>query len=456
METDVDTICAISTPHGEGGIGIIRISGSKAHDILKRLFITKSNKKVFYTHKLYLGYIINPFTKKEIDEVFAVYMRAPKTYTKEDVVEIYSHGGLAVQQKIISCIIKCGARLAEPGEFTKRAFLNGRIDLLQAESVLDIIQSETDAELESAITHLKGILSHKINTIKDNLKNALVEIEALIDFSDEDIHIEQQDIIIKLNEAKNALDLIIDSYYEGRAIKSGFQVLILGRANVGKSSLLNALLLEDKAIVTPIPGTTRDIIEDTIHIKGIKIKIIDTAGIRKPENIVEDMGIERAIQKINEADLILWVLDGSEAYKDDDEDVFNSIKNKNIIAVINKTDLPKILDAEIIKGKTSKIIEISALNNSGIDKLKVFIYKNLMVKKKKRQPVLVTNMRHRDALEKALVYVGRAVDILIASEPLEFAAFELNDALYHLGLITGETCSDDILNSIFERFCIGK
>lgn len=456
METDVDTICAISTPHGEGGIGIIRISGGKANNIFKRLFKSNRNKKVFYSHRLYLGYIINPLNKKEMDEVFAVFMQAPKTYTKEDVVEIYSHGGLAVQQGILSCVLQCGARLAEPGEFTKRAFLNGRIDLLQAESVLDIIQSETEIELESALTHLKGILSQRINSIKNNIKNALVEIEAQIDFSDEDIIINQQDLIIKLNKAKKDLDAIIDSYCEGRAIKSGFQVLILGRANVGKSSLLNALLLEDKAIVTPIPGTTRDIIEDTIHIKGIKIKLMDTAGIRKPENVVEDLGMERAMQKINEADLILWVLDGSQVYADEDEMVFNVIKNKNIIAVINKTDLQGVLDERIIKTRALKKIEISALNNTGIEKLREIIYKNLMGSTGKRQPVLITNIRHKDALERSRDDILRALDNLINSEPLEFTAFELNDALYNLGLITGESCSDDILNTIFERFCIGK
>jgi len=457
MKTDGDTICAISTPQGEGGIGIIRISGNNALSILKKIFKTKGNKKGFSSHRLYLGYIIDPKKKKVIDEVFAVFMAGPKTYTREDVVEIYSHAGYAVQKGILSCVIESGARIAEPGEFTKRAFLNGRIDLLQAESVLDIIKSETDAELETAVNQLKGLLSQKLNRIKENIKDALVDIETQIDFSDEDIFVEQKEVLKRLKNVKKDLDIIIESYYEGRAIKSGFNVLILGRTNVGKSSLLNALVMEDKAIVTPIPGTTRDIIEDIIHIKGVKMKLLDTAGIRKPQSIVEDLGIERARQKIEEADIILWILDGSTEYIDEDEEVYRSIKDKNIIAVINKIDLPERIDKEILKQKKiNTVVEISALKNIGLEELKDMVYKNLMGKTKKRQPVLITNLRHKEALIKTRDAITKAMENMINDEPLEFVSFELNDALYHLGLITGETCPEDILNTIFEKFCIGK
>ena len=457
MKTDGDTICAISTPQGEGGIGIIRISGNNALSILKKIFKTKGNKKGFSSHRLYLGYIIDPKKKKVIDEVFAVFMAGPKTYTREDVVEIYSHAGYAVQKGILSCVIESGARIAEPGEFTKRAFLNGRIDLLQAESVLDIIKSETDAELETAVNQLKGLLSQKLNRIKENIKDALVDIETQIDFSDEDIFVEQKEVLKRLKNVKKDLDIIIESYYEGRAIKSGFNVLILGRTNVGKSSLLNALVMEDKAIVTPIPGTTRDIIEDIIHIKGVKMKLLDTAGIRKPQSIVEDLGIERARQKIEEADIILWILDGSTEYTDEDEEVYRSIKDKNIIAVINKIDLPERIDKEILKQKKiNTVVEISALKNIGLEELKDMVYKNLMGKTKKRQPVLITNLRHKEALIKTRDAITKAMENMINDEPLEFVSFELNDALYHLGLITGETCPEDILNTIFEKFCIGK
>ncbi|MCX7966141.1 MAG: tRNA uridine-5-carboxymethylaminomethyl(34) synthesis GTPase MnmE [Syntrophorhabdaceae bacterium] len=457
MGTDDDTICAISTPPGEGGIGIIRVSGGHALSILKKIFKPKGNKRVFYSHRLYLGYIIDPEKKKTIDEVFAVFMAKPKTYTREDVVEIYSHAGYAVQKGILSCIIKSGARLAEPGEFTRRAFLNGRIDLLQAESVLDIIKSETEEELETAINHLKGGLSHKLNLIKNSIKDVLVEVETQIDFSDEEIFIDQQEILKNLKNIKKEIEAIIDSYYEGRAIKSGFNVLILGRTNVGKSSLLNALLLEERAIVTPIPGTTRDIIEDTIHIKGIKVKLIDTAGIRKPEGLAEDLGIERAKQKVNESDVILWVLDGSMEYKKEDEEVYDIIKNKNVVAVINKIDLPKRMDKEALKHKKiNALVEISALKNIGLEELKETIYKTLMGKTKKRPPVLITSLRHRDALIKTKDALEKAMENIANKEPIEFVAFELNDALYHLGLITGETCPEEILNTIFERFCIGK
>lgn len=456
METVADTICAISTPYGEGGIGVIRISGQKAHKILKRLFVSINNKKSFQSHKMYLGYIADPDNKSLIDEVFVVLMNAPKTYTREDVAEIYSHGGFASQKNILSCILKCGARLAEPGEFTKRAFLNGRIDLLQAESVLDIVQSETDTELASALEHLKGRLSEKINTIKDYIKQVVTEIEAQIDFSDEDIPVDKKTILLNLKKAKKELDSIIDSYYEGRAIKSGFEVLILGRTNVGKSSLLNAMLLEEKAIVTPFPGTTRDLVEDTIHIKGVKIKLIDTAGIRKPKNLAEGKGIERAKQKILNSDIIIWVLDGSEDYKKEDEAIFKRLNNKSAIAVINKIDLPQRIKQNFIKEKGIPTLKVSAKENKGIENLKEHIYLALMKKDRKKSGVLITNLRHRDALIKTRDSVERSIKTYTSLEPLEFTAFELHDALYNLGLITGETCPEEILNNIFEKFCIGK
>ena len=281
---DADTICAISTPAGEGGIGIIRISGKKAHPITQRIFEPRRKRKQFVPlpRKFYLGYIINPNSNSQIDEVFAVFMNAPHTYTCEDIAEIHTHGGYAAQKSVLSHILDCGARLAEPGEFTKRAFLNGRIDLLQAESVLDIIHSETNEELHYAVKYLQGGLSKKIQAFQETLRNTLAGMEALIDFPEEDIDIHPDEVILPLKKVKTDIEQLVESYYEGRGIKQGFEVLIAGKANVGKSSLLNALLLKEKAIVTAIPGTTRDLIEDTIYLHGIKVKIIDTAGIREP------------------------------------------------------------------------------------------------------------------------------------------------------------------------------
>lgn len=455
MET-ADTICAISTPPGEGGIGIIRMSGHSAHSILKSIFAPKRKIKEFAPRKLYLGNIINARNNKIIDEVLAVFMRAPKTYTKEDIAEVYSHGGYATQRNILNLMINNGARLAEPGEFTKRAFLNGRIDLIQAESVLDIIQSETDEELQNAIEQLSGRLSEKLTIIKENMQTALAEIEALIDFSEEDIDVDENTIYSILKQTRLKIKNLIDSYYEGKAVKQGFEVLILGKPNVGKSSLLNALLLKEKAIVTPIPGTTRDFVEDTIHIKGIKVKIIDTAGLRAPIDIVEKAGIEKVRQKIPKVDLVIWLLDGSGQFTDEDEKIYKSISSKRKIIALNKIDLPKKIDIEMLVSKGIMWSEISTLKDIGLEQLKDDIYKTLMEKGMKSNLVFITNERHRGALKKSLETLDEAIKNIKMKGQLEITAFALNQSLFHLGQITGETCPDDILNNIFERFCIGK
>jgi tRNA modification GTPase len=455
MET-ADTICAISTPPGEGGIGIIRISGSRAHKLLLKIFQPSQKREIYLPRTLYLGNIMNSDNREKIDEVFAVLLKAPKTYTREDMAEIYSHGGFATQQNILSLLVRHGASLAEPGEFTKRAFLNGRIDLLQAESVLDIIQSETDEELRCAIGHLEGKLSKRINEIKDSVKEALVETEALIDFPEEEIDIDQERCVTALHGAYKKIEKLIGSYYTGKAVRHGLEALIIGRTNVGKSSLLNALLLKEKAIVTPLPGTTRDLIEDIIHIRGIKIRIIDTAGLRAPKDIVEREGIDRVRQRIPEADLIIWVLDGSETYTAEDEDIGKAIMNGNILVAINKADLQQKLDRGKIESQEKEWLAISALKDTGLEELKDAIYKKLMGKRSKQAGLLVTNMRHRESLQKANDAIGRAIHCHEQGEPMEFMAFELREALFHLGEITGETCPEEILHDIFSRFCIGK
>jgi len=455
MET-ADTICAISTPPGEGGIGIIRISGPKAHSLLLKIFEASRKRESYIPRTLYLGNIINRDNKERIDEVFVVLLKAPKTYTREDMAEIYSHGGFATQQNILSLLVRHGARLAEPGEFTKRAFLNGRIDLLQAESVLDIIQSETDEELRCAIDHLEGKLSKKINEIKDSVKEVLVEIEALIDFPEEEIDVDQEGCIATLQATHKKIERLMRSYFTGKAIRHGLEALIIGRTNVGKSSLLNALLLKEKAIVTPLPGTTRDLIEDTIHIKGIKIKIVDTAGLRMPKDVVEQEGIDRVMRRIPGADLIIWVLDGSEPYTTEDEVIFTTITGGYIVVAINKVDLPQKLDRTKIASRGLEWLKISALKDTGLEELKEVIYKKLMGRSGKHAGVLVTNIRHRESLQKTYGAIGRTIDCHQQGEPMEFMAFELREALSHLGEITGETCPEEILHDIFSRFCIGK
>jgi len=455
MEND-DTICAISTPVGEGGIGVVRMSGQLAHSILKKIFKPKKAGDFYQPRTLYLGYIANPENGKFIDEVFAVFMYAPNTYTKEDVAEVYSHGGYAVQKSILAIMIAQGARFAEPGEFTKRAFLNGRIDLLQAESVLDIIRSETDEELKNAVEQLEGRLSLKINGFKKNIQEALIEIDALIDFPEEDVEIDKKGIFLNLRETKQEIETLVNSYYKGKAISQGLEVLIVGKPNVGKSSLLNALLLKEKAIVTPIPGTTRDLIEDTLHIKGIKVKIIDTAGLRKPKDEVEREGVERVNQKITKTDIIVWVLDGSDVYSLEDEAVLAKIRNMPILCIINKIDLSQKLDRAILKSGNLQWIEISALTDIGLENLKDKIYEKLMEKGYKNNGMFITNMRHRNTLEKTAEAINRAITSIERREPIEFTAFELQESLLFLGEITGETCPDEILQGIFGRFCIGK
>jgi tRNA modification GTPase len=455
MET-ADTICAVSTPPGEGGIAIIRMSGRLAHTILNTIFIPKKKQEEFLSRKFYLGRIINSDNHRIIDEVFAVFMKAPDTYTKEDIAEVYSHGGYAAKKNILNIMMQNGARLAEPGEFTKRAFLNGRIDLTQAESVLDIIQSETDEELQNAIEHLSGSLSEKITFIKENIKKVLAETEALIDFPEEEIDVDEKEIFSTLKQTRQDIKKLLNSYYEGKAIKQGFEVLILGKPNVGKSSLLNALLLKERAIVTPIPGTTRDLIEDIIHIKGVKVRVVDTAGLRIPMDAVEEAGIEKVRQKIPKTDLIIWILDSSGQYTNEDEDIYKNIATKRKIVALNKIDLPGNIDTTALQSKDLQWLKVSALKDMGLEQLKGEIYRILMEKGAKGGGELITNERHRDALKKSSEALKEAISVMKTNGPLEITAFELRQSLFRLGEITGETCPDDILHDIFERFCIGK
>ncbi len=452
-----ETICAISSPLGEGGIGIVRMSGPAAHSILRQLFRPRRATRAYTSHRLYLGLIVDPDSGLDVDEVFAVFMRAPRTFTREQTVEVYCHGGLASQKRILELAVKHGARVAEPGEFTKRAFLNGRIDLAQAESVLDIIQSETETELQQALTHTKGALSDGINAMKRRLQDLLVDVEAHIDFPDEELAIDTGKWTARVADIGHSVSALLASYEEGRATKQGLQTLIVGRTNVGKSSLLNAFLRQEKAIVTPIPGTTRDLIEDTLHIKGIKFRITDTAGLRTAGNVIEQEGIARVLKRIPEADTILWVLDASQPYSADDEDVYHALKDgKKVIAVLNKTDLPAAIDEQAVAAKGFATVNVSALRGWGLDTLKDALYKLFAGSGYARPGVLVTNVRHRDALARAGEALLRAGHCVQAAEPMEFLAFELRDALARLGEITGETCTEDILHDIFSKFCIGK
>ena len=453
---DPDTICVVSSALGEAAIGVIRMSGPQAHSILRTIFRPKRPVDSFASHRLYLGLIVNPETGNTLDEVFAVFMDEPSTYTREAMAEVYSHGGISAQRQILSLMVGHGARIAEPGEFTKRAFLNGRIDLAQAESVLDIIQSESEDETRSALSHLTGMLSQRIGIAKDQVKQALANTEALIDFPEEEIGIDGQETATLLEETRGRLQELASSYAEGRAVKSGLEVLIVGRTNVGKSSLLNALLMEERAIVTPLPGTTRDLIEEVLHVKGIKLRIVDTAGLRKPRDVAEEKGIERVKKRIPGADVILWVLDNNESYLEEDEQIYRKIRAKKIVTAINKCDLPQRLERERITAKELTPVDVCALTGSGLEEVRGALYRAVMGKEQKGPALLITSVRHRDALIKAEEGIQRALSCIKQEEPLEFTAFELREALARLGEITGETCTDEILNDIFSRFCIGK
>lgn len=454
-----DTIAAISTPIGEGGIGIVRISGSRAIEIASEIFQSPKGtdiKKV-KSHTIHYGFIVNPETGEKIDEVLLSVMRAPRTYTKEDVVEINCHGGFVVMKRILELTLKRGARLAEPGEFTKRAFLNGRIDLSQAESVIDIIRAKTEQAQRVALEHLSGKFSQKINELRDRLTRVCAHIEAYIDFPDEDIDgFTQEEIENQLMSLIGDIEELLSRYEEGKIYREGVKAAIVGKPNVGKSSLLNALLMKDRAIVTEIPGTTRDIIEEYINIKGVPLKILDTAGIRESDDLIEAEGIKRTLKAVDEADLVLLVLDMSRELDEIDNSIVERLANKKVIVVLNKRDI-KISSFSLPDSlKEHKKVEISALKGEGINELKDIVFSTLVGNRHSYNGVLVTKLRHKIALEDTVCALRNAYKCFKAGEPLEISAMYLREGLNTLGQIVGAVTTDEILDVIFSEFCIGK
>jgi tRNA modification GTPase len=456
-----ETIAAISTPLGESGIGIVRISGSLAEPIAKRLFKPQKDHSDLISHHFNYGEIIDPQKGTPIDEVLLVLMKSPKTYTREDIVEIQCHGGYFILQKILELVLKQGARMAHPGEFTKRAFLNGRIDLTQAEAVIDLIQAKTMAGLEMANQQLRGWLSREMTEIKARLVEHLALIEAHIDFPEEEIKpIALEEMMRDLGGIIRKMEEWIISYEEGKIFREGIACAIIGKTNVGKSSLLNVLLKEDRAIVTPIPGTTRDVIEEVLNIEGIPIRLIDTAGLRKAKDSIEEEGMRRARERVAEADFILLMLDGSRELDGDDIEIFREIKGKNKVVVINKKDLPLKISLGDVKKYFGEdpIISISALKNEGIEVLKRTVC-NCLVQRDMRttlENLMVANIRHKNALAKAKDDLSNVLKGLGEESSLEFIAFEIRSALESMGEMVGETTSEEILNRIFDKFCIGK
>ena len=455
----MSTIAAISTAPGAAGIGIIRMSGEDCFNVLKKIFVPKKDSEI-KGYSIKYGNIVNSKTHEIIDEVLVSYFVAPKSYTKENMCEINSHGGIIVEKLILEECIKNGATLAEPGEFTKRAFLNGRIDLSQAEAIIDIINSKTEKEMEVAQRHLDGKLSEKIKEIQKLLLDVMADIEASIDYPEYDI---EETTNKKLNDVleitKNKLKKLEQSFSIGKILKEGIKTTIIGKPNVGKSSLLNMVLGEERAIVSNIEGTTRDTIEEYINIKGIPLKIIDTAGIRNTNDEIEQIGVKKSKEVINNADLIIAVFDDSREFDDKDKEIVNLIENKNAIIIINKTDLKKglIKNNEIIKNLKNTKIDFSTINENGYDELQNEILKMFNAEEIKiDDSEIVTSQRQKENIMKASESVNKAQKSLEDKMPLDITAICLKDILENLANITGENVSEDIINEIFKKFCLGK
>ncbi len=456
-----DTIAAIATPPGTGGIGIIRISGPEAFSILQRLFKPYRPHQSFTSHTLYYG-TVNNSDGRILDEVLAVYMRSPNTYTREDVVEIQSHGSYLVLNSILAEVVRSGARPAEPGEFTKRAFLAGRIDLTQAEAVIDLLQAKTDTGLELAIGQLQGEMYHRIEKIRDSLINILAVLEVAIDFPDDEVELVDRDQMLTQikDQVEKPLAELIALSEQGKIIRDGIQLVIAGVPNVGKSSLLNALLQEERALVTPVPGTTRDTIEEFVSIKGVPARLVDTAGIREDAESVEEMGIQRARQKMREADMVLFLLDASASFSEQDKELYDSIGDTKCVVVLNKIDIAdqNAVDSLEKTFPDDRVVRISARLHEGLTDLQEAIYESIIGddSQLRERCSCAPNVRHRGVLEQSLKATRRLEAGLQTGVTADLAAVEVQAALDHLGDIVGLTTVDDVLDRIFAEFCIGK
>lgn len=454
-----DTIVAISTAAGNGGIGIVKLSGKNTFDIINKIFIPKNKNNGIKGYTIKYGNIINNKNNEIIDEVLVSYFVSPKSYTRENMCEINTHGGMIVEKRILETCIENGARLAKPGEFTKRAFLNGRIDLSQAEAIIDLINSRTEKEAKESINQLEGNLSKKINEIENKLLNIMTAIEVTIDYPEYEIEeVENRNHLLELKETKVLLDKLYSSFEQGKIIKNGIRTVILGRPNAGKSSLLNTILNEERAIVSNIEGTTRDTIEELVNIKGIPINLVDTAGIRESDNEIEKIGVEKAKRLAENADLLIAIFDITENINEEDNEILNIIKNKNSIIVLNKIDIQE--NNNIMESKLQKlskpIIKISAKNNEGVDILYDEIEKMFNLDKiTNNNEILITNERHKNQISKAIKNIDEAINIINVM-PTDIVSICIKSALEDLGEITGKNVSENIINEIFKNFCLGK
>lgn len=456
-----DTIAAISTAVGEAGIGIVRMSGKNSIEIAKKVFIGFDDKEVveIKNKRLTYGHIIDENHVK-IDEVLIAFMEGPYTYTREDMVEIYCHGGIISVRKVLELLLRRGAKLAERGEFTKRAFLNGRLDLSQAEAVIDIIKAKTDKSFEVSLDQLEGSLSKEISEMRDILLSMVAHVEVSIDFPEEDVNeLTYKSLKEDAQRVEAKIERLLSTANKGKILRDGIETVILGKPNVGKSSLLNAILKENRAIVTDVPGTTRDIIEEYVNIDGIPLKIIDTAGIRNTEDIVEKIGVDRARASIEKADLIIAVFDVSRSLTDEDKEIIKLLKDKKSIVLLNKIDIKADEKDEIISELEGlhHVIETSIIENIGIETLEDHI-KSLFYEGDLNidSDIVITNIRHKVQLEKAQASILSAIKDIEMDVPLDCIEIDLRNAWEDLGEISGETIAEDILDKIFKEFCIGK
>jgi len=455
-----DTIAAISTPLGVGGIGIVRLSGPQARQVLEKIFRRRGADGPLLSHHFYLGEVLHPQGRAVIDEVLAVFMEKPRTYTREDVVEIQAHSGILILQEILNAVLHSGARLAEPGEFTKRAFLNGRIDLTQAEAVIDLIRSKTRKSLEMANLQRQGRLGTEVRQVRDRLLDLLAQMEASIDFPEDEVpELSGENIHLQLQGALERLNSLLQTYEQGKVYREGVSAVIVGRPNVGKSSLLNALLREDRAIVTPFPGTTRDVIEEGVNVRGIFLKLMDTAGLHQTKDAVEGEGVRRTWDRLAQADLVIWVVDGSEPLTPDDLDILREVRDKRTVVAINKNDLPLRVNLQDLSGQMPGVplIPVSALHHRRISHLEDAIRDRVLKgTSESSSEILLSNLRHKQALERAREGLERATEASRLKLSVEFLSVDLGTALQALGEVVGETTSEDLLERIFSQFCIGK